>query len=106
MLDKLKAALEATGIPFAHFAWDRSKRPTGDFGVWAEDSARHLYANGKVQDQTTQGTIDLFTRSDDGAGKEAIQTALKSLDVAWYLNSVQYEEDTRYIHYEWVFEVI
>lgn len=103
MLERLEQALKNTGIPFAHFAWD--KAPDGDYGVWAADSAKHLFADGKMIEQSTQGTIDLFTRSDKGEGKDEIQNALNVVGVAWYLNSVQYESDTRYIHYEWVFEV-
>lgn len=34
----------------------------------------------------------------------AIQAALNGLSgCAWYLNSIQYEEDTRLLHWEWVF---
>ena len=103
MLKELDKALKSSGIPFAHFAWDVA--PDGDYGVWGEDSARHFYADGKVEEQSIQGTVDLFTRSESRDGVEAIQGVLQSLDIAWYLNSVQYESSTRYIHYEWVFEV-
>lgn len=103
MLDRLKAALESTGIPFSHYGWD--KAPNGDYGVWAEDSAHHLYSDNHVESQTTQGTIDLFTLTDDKEKANLIQTVLNGLEISWYLNSVQYESDTRYLHYEWVFEV-
>ena len=103
MLDMLKNALLGTGIPFAHYGWD--KAPSGDYGVWAEDSAQHLYTDNRVEAQSVQGTIDLFTRSDNRGQMEQIQQALNNTGVAWYLNSVQYEDDTRYLHYEWVFEV-
>lgn len=103
-MQELESALIATGIPFAHYAWD--KAPDGDYGVWAEDSAAHFYTDNKMTSQSTEGTIDLFTRSDSLTGKEAIQAALNSVNCSWYLNSIQYEEDTRYIHYEWVFEVL
>ena len=32
--------------------------------------------------------------------------ALDAAGIAWYLNSIQYEEDTGLIHYEWVWEVV
>lgn len=104
MLQNLKAALNSTGIPFAHYAW--SHAPNGTYGVFAEDSAGHLFADGKVVDQSVQGTIDLYTRDDSATPKETVQAALATVDMAWYLNSIQYEEDTGYIHYEWVFEVV
>ena len=36
---------------------------------------------------------------------ESVPQALdQSGEIAWYLNSVQYEEDTELIHYEWAWE--
>ena len=32
--------------------------------------------------------------------------ALEGIGASWYLNSVQYEEDTGLIHYEWYWEVV
>ena len=103
MLDELKKALESTGIPFAHYAW--SVRPSGDYGVWGEDSATSVWADGKLCERSTQGTVDLFADDDGGFAKELIESALNSVDCSWYLNSIQYENDTRLLHYEWVFEV-
>lgn len=103
MLDKLEQMLRATGIPFAHYGWD--KAPGGSYGVWAEDSAGHLYADDSVENQSIQGTVDLFWVNDKKDGFELVQEALKRSDVAWYLASIQYESDTRLVHYEWVFEV-
>jgi hypothetical protein len=34
-----------------------------------------------------------------------IQAALNSLRIPWRLNSVQYEDETNLIHYEWTWEV-
>lgn len=103
MLERLEIALKSTGIPFAHYGWD--KAPEGAYGVWAEDSARHFYGNNRVENQTTQGTIDVFVQTDSKEPMEQIQNVLNELNLAWYLNSIQYESDTRYLHYEWVFEV-
>lgn len=102
-LSALKTALDATGIPFAHHAW--SHAPDGTYGVYAEDDSIHEFADGKMVNQALQGTVDLFTRDDSDTPRTTVQTALASLDIPWYLNSVQYEQDTGYIHYEWVFEV-
>lgn len=103
MLKELEKTLRATGIPFAHYAWDHA--PASDYGVWAEDSARAVWSDGKISEQSVQGTIDLFTKDDSQTPKATIQSALNSLDISWYLNSIQYESDTGFIHYEWVFEV-
>lgn len=101
-MDELINALTATGYQFAHFGW--SKAPTGDYGVYAEDGANDLIAGNKHVEKVLQGTVDYFTRDDSGYPKIVIELALDSVPVAWYLNSIQFEEDTGYIHYEWVWE--
>ena len=103
MLDKLESALNATGIPFARFGWKNA--PETENGVWGEDSAGHFYADNKMDAQTTEGTIDLFTKNADGSGKEKVQKALDSIECSWHLSSVQFEDDTGLLHYEWIFEV-
>ena len=101
-MDELINALDATGYQFAHFGW--SKAPSGDYGVYAEDGANDLIAGNKHVEKVLQGTVDYFTRDDSGTPKATIEAALDSVPVAWYLNSIQFENDTGYIHYEWVFE--
>ena len=101
-MDEMITALTATGYSFAHFGW--STAPEGDYGVYAEDGANDLIANGRHTERILQGTVDYFTRDDSGAPKTAIETALDGAGIAWYLNSVQLESDTGYIHYEWVWE--
>ena len=103
-MDELENALNGTGLPFAHFGW--SKAPAGDYGVYAEDGANDLISNGKHAERVLQGTVDYFTRDNSGAPKTTIETALDGIGIAWYLNSVQLEEQTGFIHYEWVFEVM
>ena len=101
-MDELINALAETGYQFAHFGW--SKAPDGDYGVYAEDGANDLIAGNKHVEKVLQGTVDYFTRDDSGYPKVAIEFALDSVPVAWYLNSIQFESDTGYIHYEWVWE--
>lgn len=103
-MDELINALAATGCQFAHFGWSRA--PEGDYGVYAEDGANDLEANNVHAERAVQGTVDYFTRDDSGAPQAAIEAALEGVPCAWYLNSVQFEEETGYIHYEWVFEVM
>lgn len=102
MLDTLKAALAATGLPFAHFGW--SKAPAGDYGVWAEDGANDLHADNAHAEKLAEGTVDWFTRDDAMPAQPIIEAALTAAGCAWYLNSIQLEDDTGYIHLEWVFQ--
>ena len=79
---------------------------TDKYIVWAEDSeSSSLTADNKKELQAIQGTIDYFTKKDNDTVVNEIQEALKAEKVSFYLNSVQYEEETGYIHYEWVWEV-
>lgn len=103
MFNELVAALKATDIPFAEFAWDQ--RPDTAYGVISIDGeGAALGANLHKENQAPQGTVDLFTRDNDRADMQAVQNVLNAFDgCAWYLNSVQYENETRLIHWEWVF---
>lgn len=92
-------ALQTTGLKFAHFSW--SHAPSGDWGVYAEDGEGTFFADRKRSEVRTEGSIDYFTHSDDGVAKAAIETALDGIDIVYWLNSVQYEDDTGFIHYEW-----
>lgn len=106
MLQLVKDALASTGLPFAHYAWaSNAKERKTDHGVWAEDGANELYADDIHAEKAIQGTIDYFTRDDSGAPQTTIEAALNNGKIAWYLNSIQFEDDTGFIHYEWVFEV-
>lgn len=96
-------ALAATGYQFAHFAW--SKAPDGDYGTYEEYSGADFVADGIHMEKGTSGYINFFTRDDTGLPKTTIETALNGLNIPWYLNTVQYENDTGYIHYEWGFSV-
>ena len=103
MRDKLKSALDTTKLSFARYAWSRDHFPTGDYGVYAEDGENALIADQTHTECSMRFTVDYFTRDDSDAIRTTIETALDAF--SWYLNSVQYEDDTGYIHYEWVVEV-
>lgn len=104
MPDKLTDALDATGYLFALFAW--SKSPDGDYGVYAPDGSNDLHAGDQHAEHAVEGTVDYFTRDGTGTPQAVIEHALDNVDAcSWYLNSVQFESDTGYIHYEWVVQV-
>ena len=76
------------------------------FIVWMEDGDNGLEADDGKAEQAISGTVDLFTKTEYDPALDGIQTALDGYGAAWYLNSVQYEDETGLIHYEWVFEVV
>lgn len=105
MFDDLVTALKATGIPFAEYAWDQ--RPKVNYGTVAIDGAgESLAADNRIENQPIEGTIDLYTYDNDREGVELIQGVLNDMEgCAWYLESVQYENDSRMIHWEWIFQL-
>lgn len=79
---------------------------TGNYIVWAEDGqADSVWADGQMKEQTLTGTIDYFTKTEYDPLFSTIQTALNTLGISYRLNSIQLEEDTKYWHYEWVWEM-
>jgi len=103
-LNDLKNLLLSIGPPVFHYF---AACQTGAYIVWAEDGEGDaIHADGKKAERAITGTIDYFTKTENDPVVQQIETALDSADgLAWYLNSIQYEQDTGYIHYEWVFEI-
>ena len=107
MLEKLKkvkaALLKASENVFHYYAFKKSDQ----YIVWAENGeGDSLRANNRTEEQVIAGTIDYFTKTDFDPNIDVIQEALQSAEISFFLESVQYEEETGYIHYEWRFEVV
>lgn len=73
--------------------------------VWQEDGANDLEANGTHTEKAMQGTTDLFSKTEFDPWADALGESLSSHDIAWYLNAVEFEEETGFWHWEWVWEV-
>lgn len=102
MFDELLAALKAIGIPFEAYAW--SVAPDDTYGVLAlTGGADALGGDNRITEQSVEGTVDLYTRSKSTADAIRVQDALNSFDgCSWSLNSVQYEDETSFVHFEWI----
>jgi hypothetical protein len=75
--------------------------------VWQEDGANDLMAGDIHAEKAVTGTTDLFTKQEFDPWKDEIEVAFDASPyIFWKLNSVQYEEDTGFYHYEWRWEVI
>lgn len=74
--------------------------------VWQEDSeGDSLHADDKHEITVFSGTIDLYTKLEYDPWIQEIQKALDNAEIACHIESIQYEEETKFIHYEWRFEV-
>lgn len=104
-LNKLADALASIdGLAVYHYWRPRLEAP---FCIWAEDGeASALSASNRKQEQAISGTIDYFTREEFDPTVDDIQVSLNEIEeLGWALNSVQYEEDTNLIHFEWRFVI-
>lgn len=74
--------------------------------VWQEETeAESLFGNDKHEEQTIQGSIDLYSKTEFEPLIDLIQEALTAADISFALNLVEYEDETELIHYEWVWEM-
>ena len=77
------------------------------YAVWQEDSeGQSHYADNTKAEQVLEATVDYFTKSEYDTMTDNIQTALNNAGLSWLLNSFQYEDDTKLLHYEWLVRVI
>lgn len=75
--------------------------------VWQEDGRNDLEADDRHVEKVVTGTTDLFTKREFDPWKEEFEEALDASPyIAWRLNSVQFEPDTGFTHYEWRWEVV
>lgn len=102
-ISRVKDAMLKVTENVGHYeAMDKTDR----YIVWSEDSeADSLHGDNEKKEQVIQGTIDYFTKNDFDENVEKIQTELKNAKIPYRLNSVQYEDETGFIHYEWIWEV-
>jgi len=104
MLNKIKTALLTVTDKVYHYD---ATGAVGNYLVWSEDgSADTVWASGRMHEQSITGTIDYFTKLENDPNFNAIQNALNDAGISFKLNSIQYEEITKYIHTEWVWEVV
>lgn len=103
--ENLVVALKETGIPFAEYEW--KTRPSGDYGTVAlEFEADALYGDDQKQMRSFEGSVDLFMQLRDMMKVAAVESALAAVcESCWSLNSIQYENDSGLVHYEWAFQV-
>jgi len=103
ILTDVKTALLTVTAKVYHYTPPQTV--TGSYIVWAEENqSDSVWADGEMQEQSIQGTVDYFTKTEFDPNVQKIQDALNT-GFSWRLNSIQYEDDTGYIHYEWLFEV-
>lgn len=79
---------------------------TNKYIVWQEDGEDDSFSSGnRKSEQQIHGTIDYFTQDEYDPAVDEIQEALNAAEIGFRIDSVQYEDDTKLIHYAWEFWV-
>lgn len=70
--------------------------------VWQEEGSADLIADNVHAEKAVSGSTDLFTKQEFDPWKDAFEASMDAVPgLAWRLNSVQFEPDTGFWHYEW-----
>ena len=102
-LDKIKDTLLTVTQDVYHY---KALKKKDRYIVWAEDgSGNQLNANNARRQTTVTGRVNLFSKTENDEYIRKIEEAMIREKISFKLDSVQYEEETGYIHHIWDFEV-
>ncbi len=73
--------------------------------VWQEEKPNDFSADNRHCERIMTGTTDLFTKMEFDPWVEQLGKSFDDFGISWELNSIQYEKDTGFTHYEWVWSV-
>jgi len=81
------------------------------FCVWAEDGETiPMDADNQKVEQAIVGYVDYYTKTEYDHMLDTVQDVLRGIAAdmpfGWRLDSVQYEDDTNLIHYQWIWSVV
>lgn len=100
--ERIIACHTAVTDAVSHCARMKSDR----YFVWQEDSRNDLVVGDRHAEKAVEGTTDLYTKQEFDPWADEFEAALDADGcIAWRLNSCQYEEETGFHHYEWVWQV-
>lgn len=99
-LTKVRDALLTVTASCYHYR--RPAEVEKNYIVWQEDSEDESFdADNRKREQQIHGTIDYFTQTEFDPVADGIQNALETAGIGFRLKAVDYEDDTKLIHYEW-----
>ena len=74
--------------------------------VWGEMGQDDLEASNVHAEKAVTGYTDLYTKQEFDPWKDQLEESFDKYGIFWSLNSVQYEEETGFTHYEWYWSVV
>lgn len=103
MLDALLNILNGfTDIPFVELAWSSAGNQT-KYGVITLDGQKALKTGRSViSEKMLTGYVDVFEKKPTNLNTpNSVESALSRLGIYFHLESVQFEDDTGFVHWEW-----
>lgn len=93
--------LEITPNAYHYKAWEQPDT----YIVWAEDSeSDSIHADNKKQILLVDVTIDVYSKNEYDPIVLAVKEKLNEKEIPFRMLSIQYEEGTGYIHYEFLIQ--
>lgn len=103
-LMNLKEALADLDTPCYHYT--RPANHSLPYIVWQEDGANFFRGDNRHAEYMLTGTIDVFSKTEFDPLFDGVINAVNQVDNSTItINSVQYEDETGLIHYEYAFTV-
>lgn len=95
----IKAALLTLTTEVYHYFARANNRMA--YVVWQEDNTQNFYADNRTSEHGWQMSVDLFTKTENDPLMDSIPAKFDDLGVPYRVESVDYEDDTEYIHVTW-----
>ena len=74
--------------------------------LWSEDGSGMVQrGDGMTLEQAIEGTIDYFTKQEYDPNVQRIQDEINGINLAWRFDGMDYEQETGYWHYSWIWQV-
>lgn len=103
-LDSVKTALLT--VTQRVYRYTAISTPIFPYIIYADEmESGSLSGDGRKIGRTLEGSIDLYSKRPDDPFINAIEKALNDAGICFRLNSIQYEQDTKIIHHEWVWNI-
>lgn len=101
-LSAIKNALVSLTAKCYHYYAPTGTAPS--YLVWMEDGLDNLHGDNKAAEGIPTGTVDTFSKTEFDPLFDSVPAVLEGIGCSVELISVQFEQDTGLIHYEWRWE--